>query len=668
MQRKNDHIHDDLARELLASVLLALLSMATYMFLTTSMKADPVSTGIIIIVVYTVLIVGIFLAVRLARPQLAAAEDLRPVLGSIMLDVVLKLNSPVLICDDGGRIIWYNKVLGPLSDRTSVYGTTLQSIFHTTLDHIMQNPSGVDVTTAAGDRHYNAVGYKVKTSDKSYSLIVFTDTTELHAMARELEEENTIVSYILVDNLEEMLQYEQEKYRAAANEIEKLLRAWASESGGVIKEYERDKYIFLFSAQHLRRFVSEKFDILDKVRDIRVGDSNLSVTISMGVSGTAGTLTEKEKSAQSCLDLALQRGGDQVVLKTETSTDFYGGRTKAVQKRTKVRARVMSNELVAHISGADNVLVMAHRFPDFDAFGACIAMARLAMFCGVKVHIVADRQDANLAGCFAALASIPEYGDLFIDAQMAMDMVQKETLLVLVDVNNPDHAQSRELFDHLKKRVVIDHHRKTAEYETAPLITYIDPSASSTCELMTEILEQVLPPDMLDQHEATLMLSGIILDTKQFSKNTGTRTFGAAQYLRDRGASPTEAEQLFRTGLDDYMREARFGSNVVIYREIAAISLNNEPGEAPDRIAAAKAADKLLTVEGVEASFALVQIGTAIHISARSTGNVNVQLILEELRGGGHYDAAGAQVEGATMAETLVRLKAAIDGYIDKVK
>jgi c-di-AMP phosphodiesterase-like protein len=245
-----------------------------------------------------------------------------------------------------------------------------------------------------------------------------------------------------------------------------------------------------------------------------------------------------------------------------------------------------------------------------------------------------------------------------------MDLIRSDTLLVVVDANNASIFESPEIADHVEDLVIIDHHRKTAEFKKSPLISYIEPSASSACELVAEMLEQFIPTGMLDAEDANALLAGILLDTKQFTKATGTKTFSAALYLRDEGASPSDVQDLFKTTLDDFMREAKFGSNVTIYRDCMAISQNDGEGTGSDRISAAKVADKLLTVEGVAASFALVRIGNAIHISARSSGTVNVQLILERIGGGGHFDSAGAQMSDGSMHDAVVRLKNAIDSYL----
>jgi c-di-AMP phosphodiesterase-like protein len=600
-------------------------------------------------------------------PHGADGQTLSPLLGNIMVETVMHQSAPAFICDiEQERVIWYNRALSDVSPlHTQLYGHPVSDFLSRTLASILSENEGEGAAVRIGESSFRCQPYRFSVKEREFCLLSMTDVTETERLYVQLAQSEAVVAYILIDNLDDMLQYEQEKFRPVAVQIESVLRDWAAQTDGILKEYERDRYLFVFEARHLDDCIVRKFDVLDRIRDIRVGDGKLPVTVSIGVAGIRGDFDEKERAAATALDMALQRGGDQVVVKGENGIEFYGGRSKTVQKRTKVRARVIANELIMHISRASNVIVMGHRYADFDAFGASVGIARLAMFCGAKVNIVTDLQDPNLAGCRALLAGVPDYAGVLVDTRESLALVAANSLLVIVDVNNPAIFENPELAENVDNVVLIDHHRKTAEFAREPLISYIEPSASACCELVAEMLEQALPDGMLLPDEANLMLAGILVDTKQFTKNTGTRTFGAALYLRDRGASPAETQNLFRTDLEDFIREAKFHSNVVIYRGVTAIALGDGDGDAGDRVTAAKAADKLLTVAGVQASFALVRIGDVVHISARSSDTINVQVILEKLRGGGHFDAAGAQVEGTTVQGALLLLKSAIDSYLD---
>lgn len=621
-------------------------------------------TGCVLGVLYVVVI---WLAHRfLNRRRGPKNENLSPVMGRIMFDAVVKLPTPVFICDEDERILWYNTATEALySSKNKLYGESVKELFGVGLAEIRNPENGDSVMLTCEGRHFLARYTAIKTDDNDFCLIMTDEITEEEHLRKRLVDEELAAAYIYVDNFAEMMQYDSENYRIAAAKIDEVLRDWAEECGGILKEYERDKYLFLMEKRVLAHCVARKFDVLDRVRAVRAGDFELPMTISMGVSNVSGSLADREKAAHTALDMALQRGGDQAVVKGDASIDFYGGITKTVQKRTNVRSRVVSGELVSAMKKASNVLVMGHRNADFDSIGSCVGLTRLAMYCGARVNMIVNRSDRNLTGMLELLGTEEDFLGVLIDEAAAFDLVETGTLVVVGDVNNVSIMESPELARRAGTLAIIDHHRKVAEFDRPVAIEYIEPSASSASELVAEMLEQVLPKDELPSQEATLLLSGIILDTQQFTRSTGTRTFSAAMFLRDCGAMPEVVMAMNRTSMDDYQREGRFRQNILLYRgqcAIACAQTDNAAEAGPaDRIIAAKAANNLLSVEGIEASFALMKIGDVIHISARSSGSLNVQLILEKIGGGGHYDAAGAQLSGITMREAVEQLKAAID-------
>lgn len=621
-------------------------------------------TGCVLGALYVVVI---WLAHRfLNRRRGPKNENLSPVMGRIMFDAVVKLPTPVFICDEDERILWYNTATEALySSKNKLYGESVKELFGVGLAEIRNPENGDSVMLTCEGRHFLARYTAIKTDDNDFCLIMTDDITEEDHLRKRLVDEELAAAYIYVDNFAEMMQYDSENYRIAAAKIDEVLRDWAEECGGILKEYERDKYLFLMEKRVLAHCVARKFDVLDRVRAVRAGDFELPMTISMGVSNVSGSLADREKAAHTALDMALQRGGDQAVVKGDASIDFYGGITKTVQKRTNVRSRVVSGELVSAMKKASNVLVMGHRNADFDSIGSCVGLTRLAMYCGARVNMIVNRSDRNLTGMLELLGTEEDFLGVLIDEAAAFDLVETGTLVVVGDVNNVAIMESPELARRAGTLAIIDHHRKVAEFDRPVAIEYIEPSASSASELVAEMLEQVLPKDELPSQEATLLLSGIILDTQQFTRSTGTRTFSAAMFLRDCGAMPEVVMAMNRTSMDDYQREGRFRQNILLYRgqcAIACAQTDNAAEAGPaDRIIAAKAANNLLSVEGIEASFALMKIGDVIHISARSSGSLNVQLILEKIGGGGHYDAAGAQLSGITMREAVEQLKAAID-------
>ncbi len=580
--------------------------------------------------------------------------------------VMYTVEMPAVLCKKNGRILWCNDAfVRVLGKRGILTGELLERVAGVRLGdmHLAEESREKD-TILLGDKLYETEMH-VAGASREERFIVFRDSTELLSLKRISHEQQTVVAYITVDNIEEILQFVQERFRRSASDVEELLRKWVEDMDGIFRSYEKNKYFALFSAEAAEKMVENRFSILDEIRNIRVGDG-ISITVSIGIANVSGTLAEREKVAENALDLALQRGGDQVVYRTDTGTDFYGGKTKSIYKRASVRARVIAGQIASLIGRSDNVLIMGHRFGDFDSIASAVGMARFAMHCGAKVNIVVNFSDPNIRSSVERMQEVEEFRDVFIDGPGGLDRIRPDTLLIVVDVNNFEHVESPAILRNVSNVVVVDHHRKTADSPISPLVTYIEPSASSASELVAEMLEQVLSGKSLTKEEAELLLSGILLDTQQFTRNTGTRTFAAALYLRGEGADPSETNEFFKSEMDDVVKEAKFHSHVHIYRENIAITVCAEDADASYRVVAAKAANKLLQVKDVEASFALVKIDGRVHISARSAGKINVQLILEKLNGGGHFDVAGAQVESSSSHAVVERLKDAIDTYFEE--
>ncbi len=645
-------------------VALAVLYLVVFGFWVTGTEILPLLAMLTVSFAY-VISLFVWAVVRMRTESVSSIRRLHEVFGADMETALTELRQPALLCDENGRILWANPILIRMTGRRDlIVGAGIDDVCRIPFASL-GSADAPRTPVSIGDRLYQYDGIRFERETGVLYYVVFTDCTELEALRRTHEAENTAVAYIIIDNIEEVLQFVQDSYRSAATAAEDAIKSWVVGMNGVLKPYEKDKYIAFFNAESLAACAKDRFSVLDNVRSVRVGDG-MPITISIGVSAYGATLAEKEASAQAALDMALQRGGDQAVLRSENGDRYFGGKTKAIQKRTTVRSRVIANELRTLFARTDNVLIMGHRFGDFDSFGAAIGIARLAMIAGIHPHIIVNRADPNLAPCFEKIKDLPEYDDVFVDGTEGMDLVRPDTLLVVVDVNNMQHVEYPDIVQSVSQLVIIDHHRKTTEFPKEPITAYIEPSASSASELIAEILEQQMMTNALRKEEAELMLAGILLDTKQFSRNTGTRTFAAALFLRGEGAVPGESTDLFRADVDDLTKEARFHTNVLIYREKVAISYVDSDADASYRVIAAKAADKLLSVKGVAASFTLVTIGNKIHISARSDGSINVQLILERLNGGGHFDVAGAQVEGESMQSVATRLRESIDKFLDR--
>ena len=629
-------------------------------------RSDNMLTALGIALTAVYLLIHLLLAWRELKKSGMTKDG--PLLSGLTLGFVTSLNSPVVIVGENGEILWYNKAfLATASGKGTLYGKKLAEEFSPSLTAArLFRENGEPIPVSLHGVDYEVSCYKTASVGKGHCITVWEDRTEINRVKKELEMKSLMVAFVVIDNFAEAVQFVQDKQRTALALIGSTLDQWTASIGGILKEYDKDKFIILFEQRHFDKLDESRFDILDKIREIEIDNITMPFTASIGVSRISGTLAEKESAARSALDLALQRGGDQAVVKSETSVEYYGGRSKSVQKKTKVRSRVVANELTGLIKSSGNVIVMGHKYADHDSIASCVAVSRIARFLGTPVNVVVNIHDFNLKKIFESMrGQAGEYDDLFIDRETAHEYIRSDTLLVVCDVNNPAFFEMPELYESASSFVVIDHHRKTGEFINKPKISYIEPAASSVSELMCEILEQATPPGTLPRPEANLLFAGIVLDTKQFTKNTGVKTFSAALYLRSEGASPYDATKLFSTSIADFLRETVFENNIHIYKNKIAISVCEKDADAKDKIAASKAADRLLTVENVCASFVLCRIDGNVHISSRSDGSVNVQLITEKLGGGGHFDAAGAQLDGCTLTEALEKLKCAIDSYLN---
>ena len=660
-------------------ILFGVLLLALYTVLC-SIEGLPYNfIGIVLIVVYVAAALLALFRRKKTRARKKLHQQEAVAMSTVMAQTIKNIGSPFGISDSDGKIVWYNLGFSGMVNRTGalfglhlsefcqvspselVKSTRLAVAFHT------ETEGGEDDTvTTIGERTWGVRSYELHIAEKTYFMTIFSDATDFCELTELHQKQKPVVAYVVLDNLDELAQYVRVSSREAASEAETVLKKWAGEMHALVREYDRDKYLFVFSHEALDTCIRDKFQILDQIRNIRIGDSSMPITVSIGVSPLGESMAELEQNARTALDMALQRGGDQVALRNENGLEYFGGRTKNIQKKTKIMARVIAGQLLSQIASAGNVIIMGHRNPDFDSIGACVGLARLCLHCGVTPRIIIDRNNQSFKDCTADLVKTDLYRDIFLDSAAGMDLIRSDTLLIVADANNLTILEEPSIAQSIPNVAIIDHHRKTAEFKHEPLISYIDPSASSASELVSEVLEECLPVGTLLKEEATVLLSGVMVDTKNFTRSTGTRTFSAALYLRGEGGNAEIASSFFNENLEDYNAEAKFGSSLTVYRDHIAIttSLGTENAEG-DRIAASKAADRLLTVKNIRASFALVVIDNAIHISARSDGSINVQLILERIGGGGHFNLAGARVPGKNMKETLIRLKAAIDDYLD---
>ena len=661
-QQKNHRIPFASRTEMMLLIVFGIIHLGIFAVLVSFTELSPYYIAIALALLYFIEI----LYLRREgdkRLSIAADKGIYALMEEQSMGVLRNTTSPVLVFDKQGVILWANSVaLSLFSDDGTPVGKHLDTMIS---DGEFNADCGDSRVLTIQQRRYRAEGFCLSEEGDGLYALMLSDNTVYLELSDKYKNESVAIAYVTIDNVEDILQYVHEKFQDSVSSVDDKLKEWAREMGGVIKSYDNDKYVMIFDTQHLNECIENRFAILDEFREIRISDG-FSITLSIGVSNVGKTIGEREKNARDAIDLALQRGGDQVVVKKEDCIEYYGGRTKSVYKRTNVRSRTFVNQLMALMVRADNVIIMGHRYGDFDSFGATVGLARIAMLTGVKTNIAIDKRDRNLAPCIRLLQQVPLFSQVFVDNAEGLDLVNPGTLLVIADVNTPQRAQFSDIASKVGNIVIVDHHRKGDKIADNVKLYYIEPSASSACELVTEMLQHALLSSNMSKEEADILLSGILLDTKQFTRNTGTRTFAAAEYLRGVGANPSDVYELFKTEPADLAKEARFHTSINMYRDGIAVSTCDGETDDSFRIIASKAADKMLTLKNVEAAFTLVRIGDEIHISGRSLGKINVQLILEKLHGGGHFDVAGAQVVSDSVVDVAEMLKSAIDEYLDE--
>ena len=672
-------------------VIMAIIALALDTVLCVFTDVNPAICGAISILAYATASLIVYLIVRrrlnLYRIESDASEAQNK---SVIYTFKNQIKLPYAVINEDGRIITSNAAfMRAVSAKGTLFNADIHQICSIDLEKItegatpeellpedetafasvpLRDVKESDIVTI-GSCKYKVECYTLPSKGKNYYMLVFVDITELSEINLRYRNHYTAVGYIVIDNIEEIAQYVKANYQDETREVGRLLDDWASSMGGIIREYENNKFLLIFTHEMLTECIKNKFSVLGNIHRIEIGDAHIPLTVSMGIATVGETLEEREHNAMVSLDMALQRGGDQVVLKTPTGLFYFGAKTKTLQKRTKGHAKIIFGKLAALIESSSNVLIMGHSNPDFDSIGACVGMNTLLknMFHDLDVKIVADVNSESFKACTSRLMMLADYKDAFIDRVSALEYNNTETLLIIVDANNMAILESPELAKNSFKKVIIDHHIKKEEFEDEPEFAYIDPSASSACELIAEMLEEVLPPEISFKEEANIMMSGIMLDTKNFTRTVGMRTFAAALYLKNSGADTEYARTFFEEAFEDYLSESQFGSAARIYREKIAITSATGTGASSDRILAAKAADKLLSVRDVSAAFALILIGDTVHVSARSDGSVNVQLITERIGGGGHFDSAGAAFAETTLEEAEELLKKAVDDYFESL-
>lgn len=588
------------------------------------------------------------------------AVDYAQVQKELLDDMVI----PYGLIDRQGNILWQDGEMSHLLRRE--YGKRVPEVFKEITDEHLELGDEIKEMHINFKDHFYRVQLKRVDTDKAFNnteildienqeyviAMYMFDETRLRKIEKENFDQKLVVGLIYIDNYEEVLQsVEDVRASLLAALIDRKINKFVSNIDGIVRKLEKDKYFMVLKRQSLEAIRSEKFDIVDDVKTVSIGNE-LQVTISIGIGMGAETYGQLCDYSRAAMDLALGRGGDQAVVKDGENVYYYGGKTKQVEKNTRVKARVKAHALREIIETKESLLIMGHKLSDIDALGAAVGIYKAARLFNKPAHIVLNDVTASLRPMVDRFLDSEDYGpEVFANSEEAVDIMNSGTLVVVVDVNRPSRTECPELLKMTKSVVVLDHHRQTSEIIENALLAYIEPYASSTCEMVAEILQYIQDGIRLRPLEADAMYGGIVIDTNNFVQKTSVRTFEAAAFLKRHGADVIRVKKLFRDNFSDYKWRADSVSRAEIFLDCFAITVSESEGVQSPTVLGAQIANELLDISGIEASFVLTDYNNKIYVSARSLDTINVQLIMERMGGGGHMNMAGVQIEGKSLEE-----------------
>ncbi len=597
--------------------------------------------------------------------------------GQIQKKLLRELELPYALLDDTGRVIWTNRAFEQAVGKEKGYKKSISTLFpELTKDKLPIEVEEI-VHELVYEDHYYTIRLKklslqemieysnvVSVSDVDNFLIAvyLFDETALKTALKENDDQSLAVGMIYLDNYDEALESVEEVRRSLLTAlIERKINKYIASIDGIVKRLEKDKYLVILRKKAVTQLKDVKFDLLEDVKTVNIGNE-MAVTLSIGIGLDGSSYAQNYEYARVSIDLALARGGDQAVVKTPSNVAYFGGKSQQLEKSTRVKARVKAQALKEIISSKDKVIVMGHRIQDADAFGACVGIRCIANALGRKTHIVLNEVSSSLRPMVESIKAMSDYEeDAILSSDEIVENVGNNAVLVVVDVNKPSITECPELFKMVKTVVVLDHHRAGTETIDNATFSYIEPFASSSCEMVAEILQYVGDEVKLKSTEADALYSGIMIDTNNFMAKTGVRTFEAAAFLRRSGADVTRVRKMFREEAGDYRAKAETIRVSEVFLDDYAISVSPSQGVESPTVIAAQAANELLNITGIKASFVLTDYSGKIFISARSIDEVNVQIIMEKLGGGGHMNIAGAQIENATIESAKDLLKSTLE-------
>lgn len=598
----------------------------------------------------------------------------------IQKQLLTEMALPYALADDDGRIVWMNQAFQEIIALEKGTRKNLLSLF----PEVTKTDLAVDNETAQVHTSFGEYKFRLDlqpifvsgTEEEDIEALVsrqkllavyLFDETEILRYRQEITDERMVAGLIYLDNYDEALESVEEVRRSLLTAlIDRKINKAIGSIEGVVKKLEKDKYFFTIKQKYMEQLEEERFSILEEVKAVNIGNE-MAVTLSIGIGMGGDSYSQNYDFARAAIDMALGRGGDQAVVKDGSRIQYYGGKSQQLEKATRVKARVKAHALRELVETKDRLLIMGHQMSDIDSFGAAIGIYRIAVALNKKAHIVINQVTSSVQPMMDRFLDNPEYPeDLFLKGPQAAELVDNNTMLVVVDVNRPSITDAPELLKMVKTIVVLDHHRQSSEVITNAVLSYVEPYASSTCEMVAEVLQYIADGIRIKPAEADTMYAGIVIDTNNFTNQTGVRTFEAAAYLRRSGADVTRVRKLFRDDMADYKAKAYTITSAEVYRDSFSIGVCPAEGLHSPTIVGAQAANELLEIKGIKASVVLTEYQNTIYVSARSIDEVNVQVMMEQLGGGGHRTIAGAQLKDGTIEDAKHRVKEVIDQMLQK--
>ena len=598
----------------------------------------------------------------------------------IQKQLLTEMALPYALADDDGRIVWMNQAFQEIIALEKGTRKNLLSLF----PEVTKTDLAVDNETAQVHTSFGEYKFRLDlqpifvsgTEEEDIEALVsrqkllavyLFDETEILRYRQEITDERMVAGLIYLDNYDEALESVEEVRRSLLTAlIDRKINKAIGSIEGVVKKLEKDKYFFTIKQKYMEQLEEERFSILEEVKAVNIGNE-MAVTLSIGIGMGGDSYSQNYDFARAAIDMALGRGGDQAVVKDGSRIQYYGGKSQQLEKATRVKARVKAHALRELVETKDRLLIMGHQMSDIDSFGAAIGIYRIAVALNKKAHIVINQVTSSVQPMMDRFLDNPEYPeDLFLKGPQAAELVDNNTMLVVVDVNRPSITDAPELLKMVKTIVVLDHHRQSSEVITNAVLSYVEPYASSTCEMVAEVLQYIADGIRIKPAEADTMYAGIVIDTNNFTNQTGVRTFEAAAYLRRSGADVTRVRKLFLDDMADYKAKAYTITSAEVYRDSFSIGVCPAEGLHSPTIVGAQAANELLEIKGIKASVVLTEYQNTIYVSARSIDEVNVQVMMEQLGGGGHRTIAGAQLKDGTIEDAKRRVKEVIDQMLQK--